>query len=175
MRETTAEDLMTPIEKYPHIQYNQTIKEAISTILNTEIWSNNKQSLTRALLVFGENRELIGMVRRRDIMRNLQPKSFFKETRQYPAAHFSIKHDPELLEIGTDRLKERMIKQAERPVVECMTKVTHTVNYDDHITKIIYEMCDQQYALLPVIKKNEVIGVIRTVEIMNELAKILDI
>ncbi|MFC2130942.1 HPP family protein [Bacteroidota bacterium] len=175
MYDTTAEDLMIPLERYPHIKFYKSIKDAISSFFHTELKINGKISLTRALLVFDDDNKMVGMVRRRDIMRGFHPKGFFGHEAHHPKMIFEIKDDPNLLEIGFERLKRNIIKSADRPVSEVMIRVTHSVNYDDHMIKIIYEMTDQQYSLLPVLNNGKVVGVIRTVEVMDEIRKQLGI
>jgi predicted transcriptional regulator len=175
MHETIAEDLMIPLDKYPHINYSKPVREAISLFFHTKLVINGRSSLTRALLVFDDENKLVGMVRRRDIMQCFDPKCFFGHCAHHPKMLYGIKDDPELLEISFERLKNNIINNADKPVGEVMIKVTHTVNYNDHMLKIIYEMCDQRYSLLPVMKDSEVVGVIRTVEVMDEIRKILEI
>lgn len=175
MHDTIAEEIMIPLDKYPHINYNSTIREAIKMFHHTRLYINGKTSLTRALLVFDDANNLVGMVRRRDIMRGFQPKCFYGLCARHPKMMFEIEEDTNLLEISFERLKNMIFKMADSPIAEVMIKVTHTVNWDDHMIKIIYEMCDQHYSLLPVLKDGAVIGVIRTIEIMDEIRKILEI
>ncbi len=175
MHETTAEDLMIPLDKYPRIRFYKTIKDAISLFFHSELKIDGKTSLTRAILVFDNYNKMVGMVRRRDIMRGFQSKDFFGHKAHHPKMIFEIKDDPELLEIGFERLQHIIKEKGDQPVSEVMVGVTHTVNHDDHMIKIIYKMCDQQYSLLPVLWEGEVIGVIRTVEVMNEIGKILSV
>jgi predicted transcriptional regulator len=175
MADRIAEELMIPLEKYPHINYWATIKDAITLFYNTELEINGKKSLTRALLVFDQENHLVGMVRRRDIMRGFQPKCFYGHCVTDQRLIYDIEDDPNLLEIGFERFNKMILGKADAPISEVMIKVTHTVNFDDHLIKIIYEMTDQQYSLLPVLKNGEVIGVIRTVEAMDEIRQLLGI
>ncbi|MFH1052306.1 MAG: CBS domain-containing protein [bacterium] len=175
MQDTTAEDLMIPLEKYPHISNKASIKEAISLFYHTRLELNGRTSLTRAILVFDDDNKLLGMVRRRDIMRGFQPKCFYGHCATHHQMIYKVEDDPNLLEIAFERFYNVIQDMANRSISEVMIRVTHTVNYDDHIIKIIYEMTDQHYSLLPVLKNGEVIGVIRTVEVMDEIRKTLEI
>jgi predicted transcriptional regulator len=56
-----------------------------------------------------------------------------------------------------------------------MIPIEHTLNHDDHLMKIIYMIDLTGLSLLPVVKDSEVIGVVRTVEVLSEIAKMLDI
>lgn len=175
MKDTTAENMMIPLEKYPQISNNATIKEAIELFYYTKLEWNRRTSLTRAILVFDDDNKLVGMVRRRDIMRGFQPKCFYGHCVTHQQLPYIVKDDPNLLEIAFERFYDVIRDMAERSISEVMIRVTHTVNHDDHLIKIIYEMTDQQYSLLPVLKGGEVIGVIRTVEVMDEIRKSLGI
>lgn len=47
------------------------------------------------------------------------------------------------------------------------------INHDDHIGKAIYEMVDYNVSLLPVVKDNKIIGVLRSVELLHTLSSIV--
>lgn len=175
MHELTAEEMMIPLEKYPHINYKATIKDAIILFHTTKLEIKGKTSLTRALLVFDDSNNLVGMVRRRDIMRGFQPKCFYGNCTTNQQIPYSLEVDTNLLEVSFERMKNAIIQKAESPVVEVMIRVTHTVNFNDHLIKIIYEMSDQQFSLLPVLNNGAVVGVIRTIEVMNGIRDILGI
>ena len=175
MHDRMAEEMMIPIDQYPHINFRATIKDAILLFHTTKLENHGKCSLTRALLVFDDNRNLIGMVRRRDIMRGFQPKCFYGHCTTSQQIPYELEDDTNLLELSFERMRNVIIQKAECTVGEVMIKVTHTVNYNDHLIKIIYEMSDQQYSILPVLKNGAVVGVIRTIEVMNGIRDILGI
>ncbi len=74
MIDRIAQDFMLPIEIYPRISYYARIRKAIAFIQFTEIISNNRRSMPRALLVYGNNNKLVGIIRRRDILKVLSHK-----------------------------------------------------------------------------------------------------
>lgn len=175
MHDIIAEEMMIPLHKYPHINYKASVRDAIILFHTTNLEINGKISLTRALLVFDDDNHLVGMVRRRDIMRGFQPKCFYGHCATNQQIPYEMEDDTNLLELSFERLKNVIIQKAECPVGEVMIRVTHTVNSNDHLLKIIYEMSDQQYSLLPVLKNGAVVGVIRTIEVMNGIRDILGI
>lgn len=170
----TAEDLMIPLESYPHIPHWATIREAIAMIHKSKLNVNGRSSLARSLLVIDEDNRLLGTVRRRDILRGLEPCCTSHEL-LHSKQIFEIKSDPDLLEISSDALIKSLPEKAKRPVSDIMRPIDHTLCHDDHIMTIIYEMTETRMSTLPVMKNDVVIGVIRTVEVMDEIAKILDI
>ena len=54
------------------------------------------------------------------------------------------------------------------------TPIKATVDHDDSIIKVIYEVVYNNISLIPVLKDNEVVGVVRTVELTDALAKLID-
>ncbi len=175
MKQTTAEDIMIPIDDYPHISNKVSIKEALSLFHDARIVKNGKKSLTRVILVFDEDEQLVGMVRRRDILRGCHLARFFGHEAKHQKKLFEPIDDPDLLELSFDRMINVIRETSNNPINDAMVPITHTVKRDDHMIKIIYEMCDQKYSVLPVLNNGEVIGVIRTVEVMNEVIEILNI
>jgi predicted transcriptional regulator len=54
-----------------------------------------------------------------------------------------------------------------------MIPIKVTIDHDDHIMKAIYELVDQNISLLPVLKDDNVVGVVRSVDVLNEIALII--
>jgi predicted transcriptional regulator len=171
----TAGSIMIPLDKYPHIPYWFTIRQAIAEIQHSVLEIDGRKSLARAVLVFDEEYKLLGMVRRRDILCGLEPESFFGKKAHHSKQLFDVEFDPNLLEVARNHLYETVAAQADHTVSSIMIPIRHTVEHDDHLVKIIYEMNINKYSMVPVMKNGVVVGVVRTVEVMNEIAKMLGI
>lgn len=167
----TAGELMIPLDKYPHIPYWFTLRQAMAEIANSEIEIDGQKSLPRIILVFDEKYRLMGMARRRDIMRGLEPEFLRKRTTDYSKKLFDVEVDPNLSEISYDRLMKTLRERAETPISTVMIPISKTVDFDDHITKIIYEMVNSDLSLLPVLKDDKVAGVVRSVDVFREIAR----
>ena len=168
-----AGDLMIPLDEYPHIPYWFTLRQTIAELENAEIVTRGRASLPRSVLVFDEKYQLMGTARRRDILRGLEPEFLLRKPIEDRKNLFSVKVDPNLSELSYDRLLEGLRKQAERPVSDVMQPILTTVDHDDHIVKVIYEMVDKNLSLVPVLQDGKVVGVVRTVALMSEIAQIL--
>lgn len=173
MEAIKAEDIMIPLDKYPHIPYWFTLRQAIAEIQHSELNIGGKASLARAVLVFDEEYKLLGMVRRRDIMWGMEPE--FGKKSGGSQRMFDVEMDPNLLEVSHKHFQTQVVEQAEYPVSSIMIPIEHTVDHDDHLVKIIYEMNHNNYSMVPVMKDEIVIGVVRTVEVITEIAKMLQI
>lgn len=175
MKTKTAGELMIPLDKYPHIPYWFTIREAIAIIHHSELEINERKSLARAVLVFDKEYKLLGMVRRRDILRGLDPENSLHSRAKYSKKLFDVETDPNLLEMSYENLLNNVKENAERPISQIMQPIEHTVLYDDHIMKVIYEMDVLQTSIVPVMKDNVVVGVVRTVEVLHEIINLIDV
>ncbi len=169
----TAAELMIPIEKYPHITHWTTIREAVEVIEDAILDVEGRRSLPRVLLVFDEEHNLLGLVRRRDILRGLEPKFLRTMSISHRKQLFNVDIDPNLVDLSTGKIGQGMRQEAGQSVSEIMQPIVATCNHDDHLTKVIYKMVNRNQSLLPVIKEGKVIGVLRSVDVFQEIAKLL--
>ena len=175
MQTKIAKNLMIPIEKYPQISQSSTLKDAVRMFQQASLDINGQKSLARALLVFDASNNLVGTVRRRDILNALDPENLFGIQSEYSRKLFDVKIDPNLIEIFTDSISNTINKKANLPIKEFMMPILHTVDSEDHLLKIIYEIDLNRSSMIPVSKDGVVVGVVRTVEVLKELAQILEV
>ncbi|GAB4348776.1 MAG: hypothetical protein Kow0099_31520 [Candidatus Abyssubacteria bacterium] len=172
-RAKTAGDIMIPLEKYPHVSITTPIRDVIALMEKSQIEVEGRKSLPRVVLVFDELNQLAGLVRRRDIMRALEPSYLTHRPMDYRKKLFDVKVDPNLVEMAYEKITKGLDKRSQRPVSEAMLPIIATVDYEDHIVKVIYEMVDNNTSLLPVLKQGKVVGVVRSVDVLHEVALIL--
>lgn len=173
MKDIRAIDVMVPLDMYPHIPYWFELRQAIVEMESSEIEIRGRKSLPRTILVFNEAYQLVGMLRRRDILRGLEPAFLLNRPLQYRKKLFDVEVDPNLSLLTSDEYWKGVQEQAERPVSDVMRPIEHVVDFNDHIFKIIYEMNEYRLHLMPVLKDKQVVGVVRTVDIFDAVAKIV--
>ncbi|MFH1373351.1 MAG: CBS domain-containing protein [bacterium] len=173
MENVRVGDIMIPLEDYPHLQDSCSLRQAIEIIEKSQLERHGRKSLPRVLLVFNEKSELLGTVRRRDILRGLEPEFLLQEPITYRRKLFDVKIDPDLSELSFDKVISGVRERANRPVSEVMLPILATVDYQDHIIKVIYEMNMHNVSILPVLKDSRVVGIVRTVEIVHVIAGII--
>jgi predicted transcriptional regulator len=168
-----AGDIMIPLDCYPHIPHHYKLRQAVDVMEQATILCGERVSLPRALLVFNEGEELVGIVRRRDILRGLEPK--FLRTMSHPHRKqlFEVEVDPDLVVLSSGRIAKAVREQAEHKVSEVMQPIVATVKHNDHLTKVIYKMIHWDLALLPVLEEGNVVGVVRSVDAFHEIAKLV--
>lgn len=173
MIDKAVQDIMVPLEEYPCLSDTLTLRDAIKEMA-TQIQRKKQMSFPRVALVFDDSfTDLRGMLRRRDIMRGLEPRFLLSGSLDYRRKLFDVEIDPNLSELSHDKIIEHFRKRSDRLVKDFMIPIKATIDYDDHIMKAIYEMVDQNTSLLPVLKDNSVVGVVRSLDVLNEIALIV--
>ena len=174
MKDKLVQEIMVPLEEYPCVAETHTLRDAILE-MGVQILRKKHATLPRVVLVFdGSRHELLGVLRRRDIMRGLEPRFLVSGSLDYRRKLFEVEIDPNLSELSHDKTIARVRQRAELPVREFMVPIKATINYNDHLLKAMYEMVEQNTSLLPVLKDDRVVGVMRSVDVLAELAQIVD-
>lgn len=174
MKEKKVRDIMVPLEEYPYIPSTYTLRQAIQEMGKAQILRKGQTSLPRTALVFDEtHNELVGLLRRRDIMRGLEPKFLVSGSLDYQRKLFNVAIDPNLPELSHDKTIARMRVRANKLVEDFMLPIRATIKADDHIMKAVNEMVDRNVSLLPVLENDSVVGVVRSVEVLYEIALII--
>jgi CBS-domain-containing membrane protein len=168
-----AGDIMIPLQEYPHIPYWFTLRQAVAELEKSALQVEGRMSLPRALLVFDEKYDLVGILRRRDILRGLEPKFLRTMSISHRKSLFDVEIDPKLADLSAGQVGDAMREQSEHPVSEVMQPIVSTVSVDDHLAAVIYKMLSRDLYLIPVLKEQEVVGVIRSVEVFHEVASLL--
>lgn len=160
----TVRDLMIPLEDYPHIPYWFTLRQAMAIIREATIKFEGAFE-PRAVLVFDEKYQLMGMLTLRDIITGLEPR-FLQETS-------FVKMDPSLAILMGDLFGPNMRKASQRPVSEVMSPIQATVSGDSPIVKALYLMIKENVGLIPVIQDDKVAGMVRLSDLFAEIAKVV--
>jgi CBS-domain-containing membrane protein len=114
----------------------------------------------------------LGMVRRRDLLRGLEP-DFLANAFRHNKQPFSVALDANLTELSSETIVSGLKSQAERPVSDVMNPVKAVAQADDHILKVVYTMTETNMSFLPVLEDGKVVGVVRTVELFHEIARLV--
>jgi predicted transcriptional regulator len=169
-----VKDVMIPVEHYPSVRDNATLRDGIAIIEEAQLEVHLRKSLPRVLLVFDEINVLVGTVRRRDIMRGLEPKYLLSQPLEYRRKLFDIAVDPNLSELSYDRMVRGIREQAKRPVSDVMRPIEAILDAEDHVMKAIQEMVVSDVNLIPVLQDGQLVGVVRSVDVFHYLAQLLE-
>jgi CBS domain-containing protein len=155
-------ELMIPLQDYPHIPHWFTLRQAVAMVRESALKYVGRLQ-PRAVLVFNEKYQIVGMLTLRDILRGLEP-GFLKESD-------IIKSDPALAIVMGDLFGPGMKKQAERPVSEVMSPIKVSIQADDSLVKALFVMVRESVGLMPVIDGNRVAGLVRLTDLFLEVSQ----
>ena len=170
MHTKRAGEIMVPLDHYPHIPYWFTIRQAIAEMETAEIDQQGRRSIPRVVLVFDEAYRLMGFVRRRDILRGLLPSFLQNSHPSYGGKSYDISVDPNLSEVFSDEETDQIRELASSSISSVMNPIVHTADYDDHLLKVVREMVVNNYYMLPVQKERKIVGVVRSIDVLHEIA-----
>lgn len=172
-----ARDLMIPLDMYPHIGESASLADAIKTFVGAQIDRKGRLSLPRILLIFNEEGQLSGVVRRRDIIGGLLPGFLTQQEEPHPEALFDT--DPaahiDLADLFKDEEHKVLSANSEAPVTSVMQPLDFMVAADDDLMELIKQTAQTQSHFLPVMEDDHVIGVVRTVELLNQIKRYLEL
>ncbi len=166
-------EIMIPLKDYPHLPVWSSVRDAVELMHRAELTVRGRKSLPRVIFLFDLDGSIAGTVRRRDLMRGLEPKFLVSQPLEYRLKLFDVEVDPGLSELSFDKVVKGIREQADRPVTDVMCPLERTIDYDDHIMKAVYAMVSHSLSILPVVQDNKVVGVIRTVDVFHELAELV--
>jgi CBS domain-containing protein len=162
--EKKVKDLMIPLEDYPHIPYWFSLRQAMAIVREAAVKFEGSFE-PRALLVFDEKYQLMGILTLRDIIRGLEPR-FLKETNL-------VKGDPSLTVLMGDLFGPGLKEASQKPVSEVMSPIKVTSQGSDPIPKAIFLMIKADVGMMPVIQDNKVAGMIRLSELFKEISDLV--
>jgi CBS domain-containing protein len=172
-RPMRVREIMVPLDKYPHIPYWFTLRQAMAEMEKTQIDHRGRKSLPRRVLVFDEEYKLLGIVRRRDILRGLEPQFLTPTTTKHPKRLFDVEVDPNLFMLSFDHVVKIIRERAERPISEVMSPIHVTVDVNDNVMKVVNDLVSHNVSVLPVLDKGKVVGVVRTVDVFHRICDII--
>jgi len=156
-----VKELMIPLEDYPHIPYWFTLRQAMAIVREAAIKFEGSFE-PRAVLVFDEKYQLMGILTLRDIIKGLEPR-FMHETAL-------VKSDPNLTVLMGDLFGPGMREASQKPVSEVMSPIKITVQGSDPIAKALFLMIKEGVGVMPVIQDSKVAGMIRLSDLFKEIS-----
>ena len=159
-----VKELMIPLEDYPHIPYWFTLRQAMAIVREAAIKFEGSFE-PRAVLVFDEKYQLMGILTLRDIIKGLEPR-FLKETDL-------VKADPSLTVLMGDLFGPGLKEASQKPVSEVMSPIKVTVQGGDPLAKAIFLMIKENVGLMPVIQDNKVAGMVRLSDLFKEVSDLV--
>ena len=173
MKEITAEDLMIPLDRYPHIPYWFTLRQAMAEMDRSQLEVDGRQSLPRVVLVFDEEYRLMGLVRRRDILKGIIPNRPDESSESDGEYAPSFRRNSPASSMPLAEAIEHVIQRSEQRVSEVMVPIRCSANHDTPLIQVVEILIDHDTSLIPVLKDQSVVGVCRSVDILHKIVGLI--
>ena len=171
MNPKTARDVMVPLDDYPHAFEHQTLREAVRLLETEQIQFGGQTSMPRILLVFDGNNQLLGVARRRDILRGLEPEFHGELDTTHPEAHVKTEIDPNLSVLAGEDHKDQLEHRLEKPLGSVVREIVGTVQADDSLMIVVREFVGEDTHMAAVLDDGEVVGVVRTLDVLRAVCE----
>jgi CBS domain-containing protein len=167
-------DLMMPLEVFPYIPYWFTLRQALAEVEDAGTRQANDKRQPWMILVFSAQNELLGIVRRQEILLGLRPSLPGRLRGLYPDVS-DLAADLDLYRLGfsPQRALTELRNQMERPIIEFMSPIQATLDYSDYALLAVYLMVDLGLSFLPVIKNDQIVGIVYAEDTLHEVIKLL--
>lgn len=161
--EKKVKDIMVPIERCPTVTSGARVKDAMALLSKTMEAGPCPGSVP--LLVM-ENSTLTGLLGLREIVQAMEPRVFKGGT--YRGWTVPAEMAPPLFLKGM--FTEKCRDLAERRVKEIMSPVPRLLDAEDTLIKAVHTLVDANYDIVPVWQGDRVVGLVGSLEIIDEVA-----
>ncbi len=175
MREISVQDLMVPLEEYVTVSVDATMFDAVMALekAHEELDRTRYTYLHRAILVYDENRKIVGKISQLDVLRALEPKyGDMGDQGAFSRAGFSPQFLKSMLKRYSlfDRpLRDICTKASKLPVTDFMYTPTEGEYIDEkgYLCDAIHQLVMGRHQSLLVTKKKDIVGILRLTDVFK--------
>lgn len=166
-----VKDIYIKLDDYPNISFDAPVGHAIHVMHHVIV----DQHKYRTILVLDDEDRLKGYLSMRDLIRAVGPDYLHKKQQavkgNQPFNFDGLSQDLTALSlIWQEGFTLKLQDELSKPVSEYMTLMEDQVTLDDPIAKCIYVLLLHDLLVLPVVEDEEVVGVVRLVDIFERIA-----
>lgn len=156
-------DLTTPLADFPHVYADQPLRD-VFTMLRDKFSAGEQ---FRSVLVFDRAEQPVGRITLHQLLQALLPAYLISR----PAHHEGAADDlTSLALLWQDDSEETCRVAASQRAGDHMLPVATPLSPDDPLTLALYRIAVADYNLIPVAEGGRVIGVVRIVDLLSEVA-----
>ena len=172
-------DIMVPLEEYATVSQDVTLYEAVLALEKAQENVMNKQYLYfhRAILVYDENKKIVGKISHLDVLKALEPKySEMGDMKRISAAGFSQQFLKSMMERYSlcDKSFTDMCRRASKMIVKDFMYTPTQGEYvreDTSLDEAIHQLILGNHQSLLVTKGKDIVGVLRLTDVFREICQ----
>jgi CBS domain-containing protein len=161
---TIVRDCYTPISNYPHVYEDGNLRDVFATMEVNDQWAEQ----FRSVLVISAQGCFVGVLSLRDMLQAVLPDYLKNAPSHVQWIHEDI---TPLALLWQDHFATRCRQVATMSISNFITPVTSTVSLDTPIAKAVFLMANTTANVLPVTDNGQIVGVLRLVDVVTEVAK----
>ena len=165
-----AGDITMPLSAFPYIPYWFTLRQALAELADEENKRKLEKPVPWLMLVFSAQNQLLGIVRRQNILEGLRSSLPDKLRDQFPTVS-SMAADLDLyrMSFSEERACQDLRNQIERKIIEFMTPIEATVDRSDPALIAIYLMINHNLTFVPVVENGRIVGIVYAEDALHEV------
>jgi CBS domain-containing protein len=171
MKKYLVKDLMVPLNEYATVPQSATLFEAVLALEKAQEAYDHTKYHHRAILVYDENRKIIGKLSQMDVLRALEPKySEISGTKSLTRYGFSRKFMKSMFEqyrFFDKPLDDICRKAGEQLVSRVMTSLSEGEHVEESATldEAIHQLVLGHHHSLVVTREKEIVGILRLTDV----------
>ena len=161
-KDSNIRDLIIPIERYPHLNEDQTLQDAIQSFTTFRAGQKERQHYDM-LFVVNDHNELVGRLFLMDIMRGLAPHLL--ESKKVGEFEGQQRNYQDLVYLYEKSTFTECGKNRDKPIKPLVHAIDFSIPADTHILKALVMMNNRHDFEVPVTANGTISGVLRLEEI----------
>ncbi|MEA3469210.1 MAG: CBS domain-containing protein [Thermodesulfobacteriota bacterium] len=159
-------DIIIPLDRYPHLNENQTLQEAIQTFMSFRAGEKDRL-LYAGLLVVNDKNQLVGKLSLIDILHGLVPR--LVDAAKVDKFEGKDTEFPNLAFLYEEKTFAGCGKNQQNPIKPLLQAINFSLPADTHILKALVMMSHRNDFNVPVTDNGAIIGILRLEEIFNAM------
>ena len=159
-------DLIIPFDRYPHLNEDQTLQEAIETLMSFRA-GPEERLLYAMLLVVNKQNQLVGKLSLIDIIHGLVPR--LREASKVNKFEGKGEVYPNLTFLYEESTFAKCGENQNKPIKPLLHAIDFSLPADTHILKALVMMSHRNDFNVPVTDNGDIIGVLRLEEVFKAM------
>ena len=179
MKSFVAKDLMVPLEKYATVPETGTLFEAVLALEKAQEEFDQTRYRHRAVLVYNNNKKIVGKVSQLDILKALEPKyTEIEDMKSISRLGYSrqfLKKMMEQYNLWNKPLDDICKKAGSMKVKDFMYTPTEGEYIEESATldQVIHQLIVGHHQSLLVTKNKEIVGILRVSDVFKEICNMI--
>jgi len=177
MKTITVRELMVPLSEYAVVSGEATLHEAVTALEKAQEKFDKTRYRHRAILVFGENNQIVGKISQLDILRSLEPKyAKILEPAMLSPEDLSPRYIKSVLEKyalwkhSLDNICEKAAKLKIKDIMYAPTEGEY-VEESAALTEAIHRLLTGSHQSLLVTEAEQIVGILRLTDVFKEICE----